>query len=282
MLRFVFCARECQKTWAAGSCLCCRAKFEAGETYDCENKGRILPLAWQFVTSSIAKFLAASRGWSRETFGGSEVFFQSLLGCCRAVHARTMLKFHFLDEIPVMLVRLGCEENIGPRAIQQFDAVPEERHNKVSIEVLSRAAPTRQQILDMPNAWTLTPQLSLIRQRIAMQNVLDKHAEGPHALFKNVSQASRRSEFPWCAATVRLEQNIQDAEDIPNAINYPLQRAWNLHKSVLQTDKHSDRNVRCKFRTFCKRVYNLGLTFDPDSSESSSEDPCKAANQIMK
>ena len=218
------------------------------------------------------EFLATGESWNRATWGGSEVFFTQAVGCVRSVFARSKLKIQFLDDLPYVLARLGVERGIGPKAIQQYDSASRQHHNKTSIEVCDPDSPLRAEIVNMVDDFTLSPILKQTIERIQKTNINDKYGEGPHAMFKPIQLAAHRSSFPWVASTVRLDQNLKDAHELPLAIGCSWQECWDTYKNIIQTDRHRFRNHRCNRKVFLERVYNCSHMFVKEEDSSEEED----------
>ena len=170
------------QAWGA-SCICHQQEFLDRTPVDCIHKGRILPIAKEFVAARLAEFLQEVNDWIEETWGGGRPFLRGVVAMCRGVHRRAKQRTSFIDEIPFIFARLGRDPEIPTLAIQQFDSVPEAQHNKVSIEVCGKDSELRADLLAMPDPYTLTLSLESVRDRVSHMSFLDKIAEGPHAIF---------------------------------------------------------------------------------------------------
>ena len=252
-------------SWGA-SCPCHQREFFAQEPVECNYKGRVLPLAFDFACERLRELLDAANGWTETTWGGSRAFLVSLQAMVRAVFSRSHQKIAFLDRIPLLIGRLG-EPGVRKRILDQYAEQPKENHNKVSIEVLEPGSEGRRDIEAMPDDTTLSDFLAHVRQRLRFLSFLDKVAEGPHAVFKKVHLHARGSTFQWQAATLRLKQHLKDFEDLCPLANVTLQWCWDRYKSVLQFGSRRFRNVRLSRSKFEQRVYFCNHVFDAEQSD---------------
>ena len=90
----------------------------------------------------------------------------------------------------------------------------------------------------------------------------DETCERPHAQFAAEHRHSNSSSFAWKSATVRLRQNLDDADALTAAINAPLQSLYDDCKAVIQTTRHT-RSVRCTRAAFEQRMYRCSEHFEP-------------------
>jgi hypothetical protein len=165
------------------------------------------------------------------------------------------------------------EEGIGRRGIAQYDSLPRERHTKVSIELADTGGEYRDLILSMPDAFTMVPKLQNRIKAVQRASINDKYAEGPHSTFGHEGSRARAAEFPWVAATCRMEQNDVDVQELCASCNVNPQLLWDHYKSVLQTDKHWQRNTRCSMQLFHERVYTCRHEFNADAADDEEYNP---------
>ena len=262
----------CTQNWG-GSCDCCREKFEAGEKYECYNRGRLIHIAFQFATQRLDDFLAQVNSWDMNHWGNVTTdWFNVVQSMCRAVFQRASQKILFLDEIPYLISRIGLEPDAGRRCIAQYDSAPKSKHDVISIDTLDSSSPLRGMIeaLAPKLPQKLEPPLNAVVLRIRMGNLLDKLAEGPHSIFRRIGMHSRRSEFPWQSATMRLKQNLEDVEWIPKACSVDLQQLWDSWKSVIQPFRK--RNVHLRRKVFLQRVYRCAHKFADDQDGDADDE----------
>ena len=103
-------------------------------------------------------------------------------------------------------------------------------------------------------------------------NIDDSLCETPHSAFSRLHNGAPNSKFVWKACTLRLNQNLADANDLPPAINVSLQECWDNWKSILQVGQ-IHRNVRQPRSTFLENVYTLTSKFTPEAGGASAYDP---------
>ena len=62
---------------------------------------------------------------------------------------------------------------------------------------------------------------------------------------------------------MRLNQNLQDAQDLVSALRQDIENLWYVHSSVLQTKpKKMNRPMRVNAKTYRERLYRLGQYSD--------------------
>jgi hypothetical protein len=259
-----FSERVCFIQAWGGSCPCHQQEFFDRHPVECIYKGRVLLLAFNFASGKLAEMLQEAQTWTLDTWGGGQPFLNNVLGMVRGTHRRGSQKIVFLDEIPFLFGRLGHEPGIARRGIDQFDSTTPDKHNKVSIEIFAKDSEYRDELLAIEDsATTFSEPLTMVRNRISHLSFLDKTAEGPHSIFKKVALHARGSTFEWQSSTVRMKQNLTDTVDLPTR-TATLQFCWDRFKTVLQTGRHRNRNVRCSRKEFCNRVYFCSHVFDAE------------------
>ena len=244
--------------------------YKNGKNVDCLEKGRVLPWAWNKCCLTLNDLLCDANSWDLGTWGGGKIFLRQVRGMVKAVYSRGKQKTVFLDEVPYILARLGREVGIGPKAILQYDAVPVSRHIKISIELLDSESVHREEIASSKDELKLSAPLRDRILAIQKTNMNDKLAEGPHSVFSKEADRARAADFPWVSSTCRLAQNLVDVRKIPELLNVPLQTVWDRWKTLLQTDRHWQRNKRCSLAEFSQRVYCCRHEFNPDESANES------------
>ena len=93
------------QTWGTG-CFCHSAELIAGETVDCNMKGRLVPYAYDKAESAILAMTKESNEWTHQQWGGMQLRMQ-LHGSIGALRQRAHLKLKFLKEVPYLFAKLG-------------------------------------------------------------------------------------------------------------------------------------------------------------------------------
>ena len=121
----------------------------------------------------------ANDGFLHEMCVGYVDFFNVCQGMIRGVVGRAKLKIAFLDRIPYLLPKLGVFEGIRERSILQFNSVPLENHDPISIEILAPDGEYRDIVDAMPRHDQMDPKLEFRIVPFRHCTMNDKVAEGP-------------------------------------------------------------------------------------------------------
>ena len=220
--------------WPA-SCPCHQERFERGQPNDCVFKGKLMVIAHVHITKKLNGALETSESWTEHDWSDSFTFLTEVQGSMRAAHSFATEMLGFLDRVPYLTARLSIPGE-ARRAIAQFDSVPKEHHNRNSIAVYSASQPSlRAQVLAITaDAKNISPALQFEIDSMQEINCDDTIDEEPHAAMKRIIAASRRGNFPWQSASVSLNQTLQDARDLPSALDVDSQDLWNRYTSLLQ------------------------------------------------
>ena len=175
--------------------------------------------------------LAECNGWVLADYDGDAEFFVSVQGCVRAVYALGRRNFAYMDRVPYVCARFRIEPATIDRAIQQWGAAPHGAHDDVTVSLLSLAGHLRAQLDEMNATGHVAADLDHELRGIELIPLDDSVGETPHALA-NVEQGRARSgAWGWAASTMRLEQNLQSAQDFGFA---DVQQRWSIYSSVLK------------------------------------------------
>ena len=258
-----------------GSCACHVAEFERGQAVDCPEKRRLLPWCFKFGSARLQEMLTEGDSWTVETWGHTPLFFRQVQGMVRLVFARGRQKMQPFDELPFILARIGVEPDIPYRCIAKYDARPKAMHDKVSIEFCDHESRLRPEILALKDDDLEVPKDGLLYfplRRVKAGNLLDKLAEGPHSVFKKLGLHSRGSGFAWQAASMRLEKNLDDAEELPQTGGpNDLQYLWDHYKGVLKPRENDRKSLQCTRKEFLRKLYYCEHTFTVDDSSSEGD-----------
>ena len=277
-----FSEKLCKTMSWGSSCKCHEEDYANNVAVECDEKGRLLPWAYHKAVSTLEELHSDAMSWTVGTWGGSREFLINLQGMCGSVYSRGMQKHAFLDEVPYIFARLGFETGINKRAIAQFDSAPRSKHNKVSIQLCDRDTENRRMLVEMDDDLEVPAGLQHRILAIQKGNLLDKIAEGPHAIFKSESDRARGSQFPWVAASVRLKQNLADVRELCEIMDVDVQLVWTRYKTILQEDKHRNRNKRLSMEEFQERVYFCTIPLGSEAeADAQNKDECKKHKQLI-
>ena len=113
------------------SCPCHQSRFENNITNDCQMKGKLMPIAFKYIMSKLDAALQEAEEWAPGAWSNCYIFLAEAQGSVRACVAQGREMFAFLDIVPYLTSRLSFPGE-AHRAIQQYDSVPESRHNRSS------------------------------------------------------------------------------------------------------------------------------------------------------
>ena len=200
----------------------------------CRGKGKRLPSASAHLARELARGLAEANAWHAAEFGGYAEVLQHAQGCARAAHHLATLKTAWVDKIPYLFARLR-EPGVKAMCLDQWHAVPMMYHHRFSVAMMQPGGILRADFDRFPDDG-LSHALEEAIEGVATIPMDDSVAEGPHAKVEAVSLASRRRGTweEWTAASMRLDQNLEDIDTLVPAVGADLQREWNRWSSILQ------------------------------------------------
>ena len=242
-----------------GSCLCHQEEFDDGVLVQCDEKGRLVTQSYQYAEACFADGLAVSQQWSEVQFHGLPAsFLAELRGAVGLVVGVGRKKLAFLDRIPFLIARID-EPEVRPRILQQWEEAAEADRDAVSAEFLEEGSPLRRQIDRMiPEQCVLEPELMQEVQSLRDIPFIDVVCEGPHAAAHRVGLGSRAARWAWIASSIRVQQNLADAQRLAAETGADMQKLWNKWKSVIQTSKRSaNRNSKIRHHVFYDQLYRM-------------------------
>ena len=253
------------------SCPCHQDEFDNHVAVNCNYKGKVLPIAWRFICDRCAEILDAVASWTLAQWGGGLLFFDKIKACTRASVQRLKLKLGFIDRLPYIIALLGFDPGARGRIMDQFNSVPRDKHHRRTL-ALCDAGELHTAMQSMTDHRDLSDEsLRTFVTSIREAPFNDEVNEKPHAGFGHEHRHCNRSNFGWKAATVRMHQNIGDADHMSSVTGESLQKVYDSSKSVIQTGTHR-RSVRCSRRAFEDRLYHCRQTFDPSGSDEYDDD----------
>lgn len=92
----------------------------------------------------------------------------------------------------------------------------------------------------------------------------DTAAESPHAAAHRLMRHGPASRWPWVAASMRLEQNLADAESLPASVGVELEDCWRTHTSIMRkpSSKLPDRPLKRQPTKLQQDVYCMSFVHD--------------------
>jgi hypothetical protein len=194
-------------------------------------------------------------------------------GCVRGTVQAAKTRIQPLDEIPYLLSRLD-EEGVPERCIEQWEGMDEDKHHRVSAEFLKPGAPLRADI-DRISLQGFSPRLQSEVVSIAMVPLDDSVGEAPHAIAKQLLDHAKRSSWPFTAASMKLEANLEGVAELPAVVGCHMPDLWLRYKSILQSDpKHWKQPKRLSKTAFVDQVYRLNH-FLPEDGDALTLETCR-------
>ena len=246
------------QSWGKGSAELEACKMKGDNNYDPMMCGRRLAEAEVFIHSELQRGLTECLEWTLDSFAGcSFEELHALKVCVRSSYALAMKRHNYLSLLPWLLARLE-EPGIKERCLSQYAS--HTNHHPMTDKFLSHSEPLRAHVDRIgPDG---SGSSDLLKEHIMLVKNIpfdDSIAEGPHALGNRLGRHGPRSSFAWTAASMRLQQNLEDAKAYSQALNVDLQDLWYKHSSVLQTQKgRLHRPMRLKPKVFHDKLYKLG------------------------
>lgn len=246
--------------WGGGcDCPHHEEQVRQGIPVECREKGRRLPTAYTHAKNVLDGALREANLWTASDWGNNELWI-SFQGCIRGAHALGMQKILFLDRVPYLLARLR-EPGIKRRCLEQWGATAPENHHRVTREFLDAAHPSGlwSHVADInEDASNISPMLGHEIESLARIPLDDAVGESPHARGKDISMRARGSDFPWVAASMRIDQNLEDIHTVGMSLDsIDLQREWDNRAAVIQRPKYQSRPRRVSNAELLRKVYKL-------------------------
>lgn len=232
-------------------------------------KGRRLPEAYRYAVGELNRGLAEANAWTPESrcAGGAHTWLASQ-ACVRATFELGMRKIHFLDKVPYLLARLS-EPGVPQRCIDQWNSCDEDKHHRVTVEFLSPTGSLRRHI-DKYNTTSgdMSDELRREVDSLAAIPLDDSAAESPHAVAHRLMGHSRAATWPWVAATMRLDQNLRDAREVPAFVDSSFDDLWASHTNVLRGPSSRARYQTKKVNAKQLQANVYLMTFAHDRSQT--------------
>ena len=202
--------------------------------------------------------LQEANAWDCPMWGNDQGFFAEIVGVVGATVMRGRLTIACLDRLPYIICHLGFVEGARERILEQYASAPREQHHRVSRSLcdpgeLLDAMMSMRDYRDLDNE---SLRMFVVAKRELPIN--DEVCERPHAEFAKEHQHAPASGFPWKAASVRLQQNLDDVPLMASCTGDSLQAVYDSCKRVIQTSAYK-RSVRCR-RKVLKNVFIIVVT----------------------
>lgn len=237
-----------------GGCDCHDPKSKV----ECWFKGRRLRTAFTWATAKLQEGLATASEWTVATFGEGITFLHEVQGCVRYVVSVTRTKLDFLDRVPLLCARLDLP-GVRDRCVRQW--LSSRNHSLVTADFMDPSKDLRKYV-DMirDDGSGIQAPLRTEMKSLWDMPMNDAAAEGPRNIANVISQRSRHSSWPFVAASMRLQQNLQDVQDLIPATDSDLEGQWDAFKNILKKPgRHALRPMRMKPKQFEQAVYHLGM-----------------------
>lgn len=249
--------------WGRG-CACHEKALRAGADIACDKKGRRLNEAFKFATHELQRGLEEANAWGPKSTSSGGSFWLECQAAVRATFELGTRKIKFLDKVPYLLARLA-EPGVRQRCLDQWESCDPAGHHRVTVEFLSPAGALRRHIDAMNDDGTgMAPELVREVESLLCIPLDDSAAESPHAVANRLMMHSRGATWPWVAASMRLEQNLQDARLVPDAIDTSYEQHWAAYTNVLRKPSHRSRSQvkKANMKTVQSDVYFMNFAHD--------------------
>lgn len=246
-------------SWGQG-CSCHNMELAGGASVECPWKGRRIKEAYGFATVELEKGLKYANTWGPETWKCNDENWVEMVGCVRASFHLALRKVAFLDKVPYLLARLG-EPGVRDRCLSQWAACPADEHHRVTREFLHPEGGLRCDVEAMSaDGSGMSARLATEVESLAAIPMDDSVAEAPHSAAARLMRHGRASKWPWIAASMRLQQNLQDAVLVPQAIDIDIEPLWATYTGVLRGPGNGIlRNVRMSPKLFLQHLYHMSF-----------------------
>ena len=234
--------------------------------------------AYKHAVDSLRDGLTEANEFQPMEFGGRHDLLVQAQGCMRAAFLIGSEKVLHYDRIPFLLCRLG-EPGVRDRCIDQFNQVDEALHHPLSAHLLAHWSPFRPMVDQMgADGSGMSPELQTEVTALCSIPLDDTIAEGPHATMGRIKEHSRASTWAWSSSSLRLQQNIDDINTLPRALDCDIQELWNTWNSVIRPPLSTRKErmqalIRTPRRLVERRVYHMDhlLDFYPDMEDNVAE-----------
>ena len=251
------------EAWGS-SCPKHQQEWKDGNPCQCIERGRLIPYAWDYSVEKFAEIRMDTDEWTA-TQWGSHGFLSELRGCVLATIDRGTAKLEPYNKIPILFGKIGYEDGIVPLCTHQYNTLT--NHNRVSHEFMRPGTYLNNAIVNMQHPRDLSdPFLKSAVHSIRDGNLDDSWNEFPHAQFSRIHVHSPSSVFAWKASTLRLDQNLTDAQDLPSVCGHDLQTLWDGFKQVLQK-RRRNRDPKISRAAFLDGLYTLTSHFGGEANE---------------
>lgn len=239
-----------------GGCPCHRAGDEGAAT--CHRKGRRLAEASSKVADTLSFGLAQANDWTPNDFGGDAELWAECQGAVRFTCGLAREKVAYLEKVPYLLTRLP-EAGVRARCLAQFDSVPPEKHHRITRWFLDPNHPKslRQAVDEMNDSGKMSPTLQAAVESLGWVPIDDCICEGPHARAKRIKTPASSGQWTWVAASMRLQQNLEDCNHMPDEVGTSLQSSWTSYATVIQPSRNENKFPRMKRAALERRLYRL-------------------------
>lgn len=189
-------------------------------------KGRLLPYIYQCATSHLDELLAEVSSWSAGRYANDVVLWQECVTAVKFTVSLARASLAEYDTIPLLFARLR-EPGIRDRVLAQWHEAPPHQHHRCSRRVLDPSGQLGRDIRAMSaDGSGMSPALDREVQVYMNMPIHDEVGEGPHATMSKNLRSASGSRWAWGASSLRLDDNLEDAQWMPQALGKRIDPAW--------------------------------------------------------
>ena len=234
-----------------GSCVCHQDEYKNGGKVECDMKGRLLTVCYQFAKKKLDEGLAESSLWTTGTFGTSRESLLNLKGCVRYSHSVALVKIDCFDRIPLACSRL-LQPGMRDRLVKQW----EESGKTDSTCARFFEPPLLNDVLALsPDGTGASLKLANEVRLVGHSPCDDTVGEGPHAIANAITARCHHGGWVWVASTMPLGQNLSTLPSMVGATDANLQELWSTWKNITKAEgTHQEVAKKCTRKQFLREV----------------------------
>lgn len=152
------------------------------------------------------------------------------------------------------------QSDVMGQCLEQYSAVEPSAHHRVARRFLDPCHPEglRSEIDAMlADGTQMSAKLALAVSALAWVPLDDCICEGAHAQAKRLKTPASAAKWAWVASSMRLAQNLEDCERLPDETSLSLEAAWSAYATVVQPPSKSQVVPRLNPAKLQRRIYRV-------------------------